>query len=124
MISIGKQKGMTAIGWVFVFMLIALITLIMLKIMPIYLNSFTVKSSLASLEDERNIGSKSPKSIKKMLLKRFDVNMVTEPTKNDIYIEKLGGVMTVEVDYEVRKNLFGNLDVVVRVNESIEVPTN
>ncbi|MGD8526306.1 MAG: DUF4845 domain-containing protein [Thioalkalispiraceae bacterium] len=121
--QVGKQKGMTAIGWVFVFALIAIVTLVTLKLLPIYLDGFSVKSSLASLENEHNIGKMSPLKIKSMLLKRLDINMVTDVTKDDIYIDRSNGAMTIEVDYEVREKLIGNLDVVVMFNTSIEVPS-
>ena len=124
MYSIRKQRGMTAVGWAFVFLMIAVVTLIVLKLMPIYLDGFSVTSSLESLKNEHNIGKKSPTEIKRMLLKRLDVNMVDGVTKDDIFIEKSKGVMEIEVDYEVRENLVGNLDVVVSFNNIVEVPTN
>jgi len=121
---IGRQKGMTSIGWVLVFMLIAVVTLVTLKLLPIYLDGFAVKSSLASLKNEHNISNTPPNKIKTMLLKRFDINTVTDVTKDDIYIDKSQGMMTIEVEYEVRDKLVGNIDVVVMFNEKIEVPTN
>ena len=124
MISVGKQKGMTGIGWMFVFMLIGATTLLVLKLFPLYSGGMTVTSALHSLESEHNIGKKTPGQIKTMLLKRLDINMVTDVTKDDIYIERAGGAITVEVDYEVRKNLAGNLDVVVVFNEKIVLPSN
>lgn len=124
MVLVDRQKGMTTIGWVLVFMLIAVVTLVSLKLVPIYLNGFSVSSSLESLKSEHNIGKKQPSEIKRMLLKRLDINMVNDVTKDDIFIEKSKGSMTIEVDYEVRKNMAGNLDVVVMFNKSIEVPSN
>lgn len=124
MYSIHKQKGMTAIGWVLVFLLIAIVTLVTLKLLPIYLDSFSVQKSLESLKNEHNIGKKPPHDIKNMLLKRLDINMVDDVTKDDIYIDKSRGNMTIEVDYEVRKNMVGNLDVVAKFNYIIDVPSN
>jgi hypothetical protein len=95
-----------------------------LKLLPIYLDGYSVKSSLESIKSEHNVGKKSSLDIKRMLLKRLDINMVDEVTKDDIYIDKSRGSMIVEVDYEVRKKLLGNLDVVVSFYHSIEVPTN
>lgn len=124
MYSIRKQKGMTAIGWVLVFLLIAIATLVVLKLLPIYLDGFSVQKSLESLKSEHNIGKASPLDIKKKLLKRLDINMVTDVTNNDIYITKSSGAMLIEVEYEVRENFVGNLDVVVSFNYSVEVPSS
>lgn len=124
MYSIQKQKGMTAVGWAFVFLVIAMVTLVTLKLLPIYIDGFSVASSLESLKNEHNISKMTPFDIKKTLLKRLDVNMVNDVTKDDIFIERDKGSMTIEVDYEVRENLAGNLDVVVSFNYSVEVPVN
>jgi len=43
-------------------------------------------------------------------------------TSDDIYVERNGDSMTIGLDYEVRRNLLGNLDVVVSFEKSIEVP--
>ena len=123
MYSIRKQRGMTAVGWALVIMMIALVTLIVLKLLPIYLDGFSVSSAVASLQKEHNIGQKSPTDIKRILMKRLDVNMVDGVTKDDIYIERSKGMMAIEVDYEVRTKLVGNLDVVVSFNSAVEVPS-
>ena len=122
--SIRKQKGMTAIGWVMVFFLIAITTLVVLKLLPIYLDGFSVQKSLESLKSEHNIGKKSPSEIKNKILKRLDINMVNDVTKDDIFITKSTGAMLIEVDYEVREKFVGNLDVVVSFNYSVEVPSS
>lgn len=121
---VGKQKGMTTIGWVFVIMLIAIVTLFALRLIPIYIDGFSVASSLESLKNEHGLAKKSPTYIKNTLLKRFDINSVRDVTKDDIYIEHANGMMTIEVDYEVRQKLVGNLDIVVVFLEKIEVPAN
>ena len=81
-------------------------------------------STVESLKNEHDIGKKAPLEIKRMILKRLDINMITDVTKEDIYIDRGKGFVTIEVDYEVRENLAGNLDVVVYFNPSISVPTN
>ncbi|MEJ2142492.1 MAG: DUF4845 domain-containing protein [Gammaproteobacteria bacterium] len=115
---------MTAVGWVFVFLMIALITLVVLKLLPIYLDGFSVQSSLESLKKEHNLSKKSPHDIQRMILKRLDINMVDDVTKDDIYVTRDKSSMTIEVDYEVRENLAGNLDIVVSFDYSVEVPVN
>ena len=122
MYSIHKQKGMTAIGWVLVFMLIAIATLFTLKLLPIYLDGFAVKSSLESLKEQHNVNKMSPARIKQTILKRLDINMVTDVSKDDIYIEKDKSGTSVEIDYEVRDNLVGNLDIVVSFDYTVDIP--
>ncbi len=120
--SLHRQQGMTTIGWILVFLLIAFFTFITLKIVPIYLDSFTAVSILKDLESDPDTGAMSPGEVVRTLRKRLDINMVEGVTNDDIYVERNGDTMTIGFDYEVRRNLIGNLDVVVSFDKSIEVP--
>ena len=121
--SLQRQQGMTTIGWILTFLLIAFFTLIALKIVPIYIDSFKAVSILEDMEkDAYEVGAMSPGEIVRTLQKRLSINMVQGVTSDDIYVERNGDSMTIGLDYEVRRNLLGNLDVVVSFETSIEVP--
>ena len=120
--SIHQQRGMTPIGWVLVFLLIAFFALITLKLFPIYLKSFSVGSVISDLKNEPGIGAMTSREITSIIVKRLDVNMVTDVDADDIYVEKVGDTMTISADYEVRKSMLGNVDIVVSFNKSVEVP--
>ena len=119
--SIHRQRGMTPIGWIFVFLLIAFFTLIALKLVPIYLDSFTIGSVISDLKKEPGISAKTPREVVTIIEKRLDINMVEGITADDILVEKRGDTMTISADYEVRKNMLGNVDVVVSFNKTVEV---
>jgi hypothetical protein len=48
--------------------------------------------------------------------------MVSDVTKEDISIEKVKNEVFVDVEYEVRKPMFGNLDVIISIKKSVTVP--
>jgi hypothetical protein len=112
---------MTPIGWIFVFLLIAFFTLVALKLVPIYLDSFTISSVITDLKKEPGIAAKTPREVVSIIEKRLDINMVEGITTDDIFVEKVGDTMTISAEYEVRKNVLGNVDVIVSFNESVEV---
>ncbi len=117
-----KQTGVTAIGWLGIIALFMMFVLLMLKLIPIYLDSFKVGSILEDIENEPGIASMTPVMITETILKRLDINMVSDVEKDDIYIDRLKNSMQVEIDYEVRKNLAGNVDIVVHFQKSIDIP--
>ena len=117
-----KQKGLTGISIMAILIVIAFGAVIFLKIMPIYFDAFKVGDVVSSLKEERGLGDKGNREITTMILKRLDVNMVTDVTKEDIIIEKTKNDVYIDVEYEVRKPMFGNLDVVVSFKKSVEVP--
>ena len=124
MLSVKKQRGVTAVGWLIILALIGFFTLVTLKLLPIYIDGFSVTSALESLKNEHNVSSKSPAEIKNMIMKRLDINMVTDVERENIFIERSGGMMTVEIEYEVRKPMMGNVDIVVTYNNKVEFPAN
>lgn len=117
-----KQKGLTGVSIMVLLVAIAFIAVIFLKIMPIYFDSFKVGDVVSAMKDERGLGDKSNSEIAKMILKRLDVNMVTDVTKEHIFVEKTKNEVFIDVEYEVRKAMFGNLDVVISFKKSIEAP--
>lgn len=117
-----KQKGLTGISIMAIVVVIAFTALIFLKIMPIYFDSFKVGDVISSLKDERGLGDKGNRAIVTSILKRLDVNMVSDVTKDHIFIEKTKNTVFIDVEYEVRKPMFGNLDIVVSFKKSVEVP--
>ncbi len=118
-----KQVGMTAIGWIGVIALILMFILMILKLFPIYMDGFKVGSVLSDLKDEPGVANMTPVMISNTIMKRLDINMVDNVTREDIYIDKLKNSMNVEIDYEVRENLVGNIDVVVHFQKAISIPT-
>jgi len=120
--SIHRQRGMTPVGWVLVFLLIAFFALVALRLIPIYLESFSVGSVISDLKDEPGISAKTTREITTLINKRFDINSITNVGTGDIYVEKSGGTMTISAEYEVRKPMLGNVDIVVSFNKSVEVP--
>ena len=120
---INKQKGLTGISIMAILVVIAFIAIIFLKIMPVYFDAFKVGDVVSGMKEERGLGDKSNNEITTMILRRLDVNMVTDVTKEHIFIEKSKNDVLIDVEYEVRKNMFGNLDVVISFKKSVEAPT-
>ena len=119
--SIHRQRGMTPIGWIFVFLLIAFFTLIALKLVPIYLDSFTIGSVISDMRQEPGIAAKTPREVVAMIEKRLDINMVEGITADDIFVEKRGDTMTISAEYEIREKMLGNVDVIISFNKTVEV---
>ena len=117
-----KQKGLTAISIMLLLIVIAFVAVTILKIMPIYFDSFKVGDVISDLKEERGLGDKTNNEITTIILRRLDVNMVSDVKKDNIFIEKTKNEVLIDVEYEVRKQMFGNLDVVVSFKKSVEAP--
>jgi cell division protein FtsL len=118
------QKGMTAIGWLLVLAIAAVFALVVIKLIPVYLDGYKIASSMDSLAADASAQGKGPGELKKMLLKRLDINMIYDIKAEDISVTRDQGGYSVEIDYEPRIPMFGNLYVVVVFDKSVVVPAN
>ncbi|HKK05734.1 MAG TPA: DUF4845 domain-containing protein [Gammaproteobacteria bacterium] len=116
------QKGVTAIGWILILALIACVVFFLLKLVPIYLDGFTVGDVVSSFKTDPDIGSKTPGQILREINKRLDINMIDDVKPDDISIDKGANLMTIEIDYEVREHLVGNIDIVVHFDKRADIP--
>jgi len=120
-VSLKSQQGMTFMSLLFVLGMIAFFVLLILKIVPIYLDHSKVVNALAALEKTTDIETKSEMEIKTILDKRLNMNYVYDVTKDDIKITKNGNYLKVEIEYEVAKKIVGNLSALAEFDDVIEV---
>lgn len=116
-----REQGLTFISLVIVLGIIGFLTLLVLKIGPIYMNHSKVLNALYSLEQTGNVEKKSKNEIRLILAKRFNLNYVDHIDLDDITISKAGGYLKVRIYYEVVEPIFGNLSVLVEFDDVIEV---
>ena len=112
----GRQDGMTYLGMLIMLIVIAFIAVVLIKVLPLYMEHFKVKSSLDSLAQDAkdSQAALSPVEIEQHLLKRLSINDVQHVKKEDIQVTREGRKIVVAVDYEARVTLFDNLDLVAR----------
>jgi Tfp pilus assembly major pilin PilA len=109
---ISKQRGMTLIGFLIVLAGALFVAYIAMKLVPIYLNHYSVVSSMKSLAAEPDAANMSEARLRDLLSRKFSTSYVKHVTARDIEIVRSTGVEVV-AEYEVREDLIGNLDAVV-----------
>ena len=109
---ISKQRGLTLIGFLLVLALALFVAYLGMKIVPIYLNHYSVVSSMKSLAEEENIGTMSEARMRDLLSRKFSTSYVKHVGARDVKFERGTGLEAV-AEYEVREDLIGNMDVVV-----------
>ncbi len=124
MLSRKKQAGVTAMGWLVILGLIAFFALLTLKMAPVYMEHYSIKSVITSLKDEQFISKKSKKDIRSMVLTRVRINGVYDMDPNSITIKKNGGTINVDVTYSVQKNIVGNVDVLISFSDQVDLVSN
>ena len=124
MLTRKRQQGLTFISWLVILVVIGFFVLIGLKVTPVYMEHFSVKAALESLKNEPLISRKPVSDIRKMLNRRLDMNSIYSLTKDQILIDRRGGVTTVRIKYEERRNIVANMSLVMSFDDSIELISN
>ncbi|PHS72000.1 MAG: DUF4845 domain-containing protein [Cycloclasticus sp.] len=117
-----KQKGITFIAVVIVLALIGIFTLSILKVFPVYMEHLSVQTAMEAIEVDPEIKTMSVSQMRRLLEKKLDINQVTSVAAKDAKINRTIGEITFKVEYEVRKDYIGNVDIILSFSDEFEVP--
>jgi len=113
-----RQRGLTMFGFLFVAIVLVAIALLAMKLVPAYIEYFSVKKILATMGQESELRSKSNAEIRNDFSKRANVGYVTVVKPQDLSIDRSGGGPVISADYEFRTKLLGNVSLVVDFSAS------
>ena len=119
--KIKKQSGMTLIGFIIVLALVLFLSFIGMKIAPIYLEYYSVVSAMNGVAKEKGSARYSPYDVRVKVLNRLYLSYSAENVKEKhIKLVRRNGVY-LEIAYEVRKPVIGNLDVMATFDKSVRL---
>lgn len=118
-----RQGGISATGFIIILLIIGFFTMIALKLMPIYFENFKIQSSLDSLKDESGITQKTNIEIGNIIAHRFIIENIDRVKADQAKIKHdlNNSRILIDLDYEVREGLIGNLDIVVSFKDRVEI---
>lgn len=106
-----QERGLTLIGLLFLLALAASAAMVGFRIMPAYIDYFTVKHTL---ENILIAGSDQTDSdLRKTLDARLNVNFIQDISARDLVIERDKGVLTLTVPINRKEHLVGGVSVCV-----------
>ena len=109
------QRGISALGLLFLLIVGGFVFLCLLKIGPLYYNNYKLDKVFQRIGTEGiPIESQTAAEIRNRLSSQFSVDGIRNISPRDIEIERRNGEATLYFEYEDRVNLFGNLDVIVQ----------
>lgn len=116
-----QQGGISALGFIIILLMIAFFTMIALKLMPIYYENFKISSALRSLKKEPGINEKANVELRDIMRRRFRIDNIDDIEPSQIEFKHDRNKLLIVLDYEVRQEFFGNVDVVVSFDDRIEI---
>lgn len=113
-----RQRGLSMIGFLFVAFVLVMMAMLAMKLVPAYIEFFSVKKILATMGQEGDLKSMSNGEIRTSFSKRASTGYVTVVKPDDLSIDRRGGVPVVSAEYEFRSKLVGNVSLIVDFSAS------
>jgi hypothetical protein len=114
-----SQRGISYWGILFGVSFFALIIKVAATVGPIYLDYITIDKMLQAKFRETQVDKLEVAKFKKELGEQMERNGIRDREVDDLMVlSRDGQKILVELDYEERKNLMANLDVVVHFKKS------
>ncbi|HRE53838.1 MAG TPA: DUF4845 domain-containing protein [Candidatus Competibacter sp.] len=115
----GQQRGMSLIGMLLLMIVIAFAALIAMKVVPMYIQYYSIKSTVESIRKEPQLAQMSAQDIQNAIQKRFDIGYVDNISARDLKIRNERNGRVLDLVYEDERELFYKMFVVLKVNEAI-----
>ena len=109
-----KQGGMTMLGFLITLSVVILFVFCGMKIVPMYIEYYSVKKALASIANEQDTSSATKDKIRAMFARHITIDYVKIIKPEMLQIQTTDSGFNLVVDYERREELIANLDVVGR----------
>lgn len=117
-----KQRGVTAIGWIFLLTPMALTLYAGIRVGPVYLNYWRIVDSMQKTAAElRSDETLSAQTIRNSLAKRFDIGYVDKITSTDIDVSKGENGWQMTAAYDGVAPLFSNVRIVMAFDKTVTI---
>ncbi len=112
------QSGMTLIAFVIVLAVVGLFAYVAMKLVPMYSEYYAVKQALKGLAAEPGIADQDPAKIQDLFFRRLYISYAEDVKPEHVKITRGDNGWKMDVNYEVRKPMMANLDVVGKFSAS------
>ncbi len=122
-----NTQGMTFVGMLLTMAIVIIGGLLLLRIVPVYIEHYEIKHSLQTLnslpkEQLSAVPSESEILIKKSLFKQFEVNSINDIKDENIIIkQETDNKMLVTIKYQAIRHFIANISLLFDFEDSQEV---
>ncbi|MEG2804928.1 DUF4845 domain-containing protein [Stenotrophomonas sp.] len=122
--TMNTQRGMTLTSFLVVLIVVGFGLYVGMKLFPMYQEYYAVRSALKGLAKEPGVGKMEPARVQDMFFKRLNISYSESVKPSDVKFDRIDGGWDMQVSYEVRRELIGNLDVVGKFDTNQELTVN
>lgn len=119
-----KQRGMTLISWIIILGIIAFFATVVIRVLPMYQEYFSVVQIMESMEVELKENKLTKQQTNLLFARRFNTGYVTSVKPENITYSRGRdnvSITKVVIDYEVRKPFIAQISLVGHFHQEIDV---
>ncbi|MDH4557028.1 DUF4845 domain-containing protein [Pseudomonas sp. BN417] len=117
-----KQKGMSVLGWLLVLAVVAFLASTAFKVIPHYLDFFSLEKIISSVETEKALEIRTIPDFYSHVSKGMQVNGIRDlDLDKALKVTLENNEFLAHLQYEKREPLVENLDLVVRFDKEFRV---
>ena len=118
-----KQRGMGFLGLIVLVGVLGFTAVIGLKLFPVYMDAWKIDGVMKAVINEPGINELSRNEIVESMLKRLDIDAVDSVNysnhRDSLSVTKRKNNVTINVTYEVKTPLLGNLSLLAQFDKSV-----
>ncbi|WNH53020.1 DUF4845 domain-containing protein [Stenotrophomonas oahuensis] len=115
------QRGMTLTSFLVVAIVVGFGLYVAMKLFPMYQEYYSVKAALKGVAQEPGVASMEPGKVQDLFFRRLYINYSENVKPANVKMQRVNGGWNMTVNYEVRRPLVGNLDVVGKFDTQQEL---
>ncbi len=115
------QRGMTLTSFLVVAAVVGFALYVGMKLFPMYQEYYSVKAALKGVSQEPGVAGMEPGQVQQMFFRRLYINYSDNVKPENVKMKRINGGWDMQVNYEVRRPLVGNLDVVGKFETNQEL---
>lgn len=116
-----RQAGMTTLGLIILVVFVGIFAFAGIRLTPVYLNYLKVVGVIDGVKEEFDGQAPSRAAIRNSIVRRFDVESVSQITARDIEIKAVDGGFEVSAAYVHTAPFIANVSFAVDFRKSIKV---
>ncbi len=114
-----RESGITTVGFLILVVFVGLFAFAGIRLTPVYLNYLKVAGVIDGVYDEFDSQNPSREAVRRSILRRFQVESVSELTDRDVKVTTADGGFMVEAQYDHTTPFIANLYFTVRFDKSV-----
>lgn len=120
--NLRQQQGLGMLSGILVIGVALFFGMIGLKIVPVYLEAYSVRSVLESMADDSTLRDKGIRELQQIFHKRLKINGVYSFKADAFKLTKDKNVLRASTDYQVIEPVIGNVSILMTFKDEVEIP--